>query len=42
MDAKMQASARDNLEDELNGAYLYDAPAHAEQDCPSGSGVGDL
>ncbi len=32
MDAKMQKSALDNLKDELNGAYLYDALALAEKD----------
>jgi VIT1/CCC1 family predicted Fe2+/Mn2+ transporter len=32
MDAKMQKIALDNLKDELNGAYLYDALAQAEKD----------
>jgi VIT1/CCC1 family predicted Fe2+/Mn2+ transporter len=32
MDEKMQATALNNLNDELNGAFLYDALSHAEKD----------
>ena len=32
MDEKMQATALSSLNDELNGAYLYDALAHTEKD----------
>jgi VIT1/CCC1 family predicted Fe2+/Mn2+ transporter len=32
MDAKMQATALASLNDELNGAYLYDSLAHTEKD----------
>jgi VIT1/CCC1 family predicted Fe2+/Mn2+ transporter len=32
MDAKMQATALASLNDELNGAYLYDALSHTEKD----------
>lgn len=32
MDAKLKETALENLKDELNGAYLYDALAQAEKD----------
>ena len=32
MDSKMQSTALDSLNDELNGAYLYDALSKAEKD----------